>query len=462
MANQARIIAFLLCILVALGLTHVTRGPEFNTPQVYVLFLLFFSVGLWITEAVPPFATGIMIIGFLVFSLGSPDIGSDYGIDVMAYVNTWSDSVIWLILGGFFIAQAMTNTRLDTKIFEFGVRRFGASPRWLLLGLMLSTAVASMCVSNTATTAMMFAALAPLLGRSDDLPNLSKALAIGIPAAASLGGMGTLIGSPPNAVAADLINNLQDGTMQIGFLEWMYFGIPVALALIFVLWQVLLWKYPVKIEPLDIQSLIVNSDPQQENGEYYNHRLRRQVVTVVLLVTIVLWITERVHHIPIAAVSGIPIIALTMMGIITGQDVRQLPWDTLMLVAGGLSLGLAIQHTGLSAYFVETLRGFQMAPLLIVIAFALLTVIMSNIMSNTAAVSILVPASVLMTAVSPESLSLVIGLCASCALFLPISTPPNAIAYSTGLVEQRDFRMGGLIAGLLGPVLVMLWVSLLV
>ncbi len=138
-----------------------------------------------------------------------------------------------------------------------------------------------------------------------------------------------------------------------------------------------------------------------------------------------------------------------------------MPWDTLMLVAGGLSLGLAIQETGLSKEFVAGLKGFQMQPLVMVAVFAYATVILSNIMSNTATVAILVPAASLISGADPVILPLVVGLSASCALFLPVSTPPNAIAFSTGYVEQKDFRFAGLIVGLGGPILIMLWVYLL-
>ena len=147
------------------------------------------------------------------------------------------------------------------------------------------------------------------------------------------------------------------------------------------------------------------------------------------------------------------------MGIITGEDVRALPWDTLMLVAGGLSLGLAIQDTGLSAYFVDQIQQWPFNPLLVLPIFALLTVILSNIMSNTAAATILIPVAALWPGVHPAVLPFIIGLAASCALFLPVSTPPNAIVLATGKVTQQEFHFGGIMVGLLGPVLIIIWVA---
>ncbi len=193
-AVQGDVIAFLLSLITAFLLTYFLRQPDFTVPQVYVMFLLFFAVGLWVTEAIPPFAVGIMIIGFLVFSLGSPEIVDEHGIDVKAFVDTWSDSVIWLMLGGFFLSAGLKITGLDFDLFKLTASRFSKSQPMLLFGLMITTAVMSMVISNTATTAMMFAAVLPLLSNDEASSNLRKAIALGIPAAAGIGGMGTVIG----------------------------------------------------------------------------------------------------------------------------------------------------------------------------------------------------------------------------------------------------------------------------
>jgi sodium-dependent dicarboxylate transporter 2/3/5 len=442
-------------------LTYFLRQPDFTIPQVYVMFLLFFAVGLWITEAIPPFAVGIMIIGFLVFSLGSPEIVDKHDIDVKAFVDTWSDSVIWLMLGGFFLSAGLKITGLDFDLFKLTASRFSKSQPMLLFGLMITTALMSMVISNTATTAMMFAAVLPLLSNDEASSDLRKAIALGIPAAAGIGGMGTIIGSPPNAVAADLINNSLKRT-EIGFLEWMYFSVPVVIVLLILVWKALLIKYPLKKTPVDVTSFSTGKEEEDLDAvDQRTNAMQKRIMLSILGLTVLLWLTGRIHNIPIAAVSGIPIIGLTMLSVVTSQDVRELPWDTLMLVAGGLSLGLAIQETGLSKEFVAGLKGFHMQPLVMVAVFAYVTVILSNIMSNTATVAILVPAASLISGADPVILPLVVGLSASCALFLPVSTPPNAIAFSTGYVEQKDFRFAGLIVGLGGPILIMLWVYLL-
>ncbi|STO71881.1 di- and tricarboxylate transporter [Avibacterium paragallinarum] len=156
-----------------------------------------------------------------------------------------------------------------------------------------------------------------------------------------------------------------------------------------------------------------------------------------------------------------------MTGVLEAKDVRRLPWDTLMLVAGGLALGLAIEEQQIATHFVEKISHIQVSFVLLLILFGFITVLLSNFMSNTAATTILIPMGVSLLAmvgggnVNPTILPLVIGLSASCALFLPVSTPPNTIAFSTGLIKQSEFRLGGVIIGLLGPALTMVWIMLL-
>ncbi|MFD1314755.1 SLC13 family permease [Namhaeicola litoreus] len=447
---QQRVIYFLISVIFAFGLTYALDSPELDQAQIYVLFLLFLSIGLWITEAVPPFTVGLLIFGFLVFALGKyyneidPENANKY---VQKYVQTWSNSVIWLMLGGFFMAEALQKVGLDKAIFKMTISKFGTKPKYVLLGIMLVTAIFSMIMSNTATTAMMIAAVLPFINTLDDNAPMTKAMLIGIPAAASLGGMGTIIGSPPNAIAVDALNS---HGMPFGFLEWMVIGFPVAIILVLLMWYLLTLKYVPSVTSINLSFLEEPESP--DNSKLF--LMKKRIVAGVLILTLLLWLTGNLHGIPASAVSLLPIMVLTMLRIVTGDDVRNLPWDTLMLVAGGLSLGLAIQETGLAEYYVNKLQNFELNFYALVALFAFLTVIMSNFMSNTATTTILIPIAIILVSTQREILPIVIGLCASTALFLPISTPPNAIAFSTGKLNQKDFRFGGLIAGLLGPIII--------
>jgi sodium-dependent dicarboxylate transporter 2/3/5 len=185
---------------------------------------------------------------------------------------------------------------------------------------------------------------------------------------------------------------------------------------------------------------------------------QRNIVLVIIIVTVLMWLTGELHGISVAGVSAIPIVFLTLTGVLTGKDVRALPWDTLFLVAGGLSLGVALQFNGLLTHYATQMASLNVSPLTFMIIFAFATMAFSNVMSHTATATVLVPLGM---AIMPEvktEIAMIIGLSASTAMLLPVSTPPNAIAFSTGLIQLKDFRLGGILSGLVGPILVVLWV----
>ncbi|TXE17404.1 SLC13/DASS family transporter [Psychroflexus gondwanensis] len=434
-------------------MSYLIKDSSFTEGQTSVLFILLFAIALWVTEAIPPFAVGILIIGYLVFTMSNLESEN-----VKQYVQTWSDSVIWLFLGGFFIAESMKKTALDQSLLKIIVPKLGGQSKNILLGLMLITAFLSMLMSNTATTAMMIASIAPItLGLGKDAP-LSKALLIGIPTAAAIGGMGTIIGSAPNAIAVGALDGIG---IRISFFEWMLIGVPVALVLVFIFWVALLKKYQIKRKSLDLSFL--QNTKSKTSADISKTQIR--ITVIIILTSLVFWLTSQWTGIPVAAVSGIPIVGLTMFGILDADDMRKLPWDTLMLVAGGLALGLAVQQQGLTDYFISFINVQSLNFYVLSFIFALLSVIFSNIMSNTATTTIMIPLAIsfalLLPEQSPKTIPLIIALSASCALLLPVSTPPNAIAYSTGQLEQSDFRFGGILIGILGPILVCVWVILL-
>jgi sodium-dependent dicarboxylate transporter 2/3/5 len=279
----------------------------------------------------------------------------------------------------------------------------------------------------------------------------SKSILIGIPAAASVGGIGTIIGSTPNAIA---VGALQEIGVTITFLDWMIFGLPIALLLVYSFYKILVRNIPktMSIEDLKLSHLSRTSSSDKKD---------KRAVTFTLIITISLWLTEPIHGIPVAATSAVPIVFLTLTQVINAKQVRSLPWDTLMLVAGGLALGLAIVEVGLSTIIMEALTNLAFHQVWIMIIFSFIGVLLSNVMSNTAASAILVPLGLSLTGVFGIAAPLIIAISCSCALLLPVSTPANAIAYSTGMIEQKDFRKGGLFFIVVGPIvafgIIMLW-----
>jgi sodium-dependent dicarboxylate transporter 2/3/5 len=449
---RVTVIKFTVSLLLALGAAYFLKEPGFSDSQIYVSFLLVFAIGLWFTEAIPAFAVGLFIMAFLVFALGNKNFNSaPEKIDI--YVNTFSSSIIWLMLGGFFLSSAMTKTKLDQTLLKFTIRMSGASPRRLLIGLMLTTMFASMLMSNTATTAMVVAAISPLLTSLGKTSRIAKGLLLGVTVAAATGGMATIIGSPPNLIAAGALENA--GT-PIDFLHWMEFGLPVSVVLTSVLCFMLIKIYIKDNTPISISFLETEKEKMPREL-----RTQRNIVVVVLIVTVLMWLTGELHGISVAAVSAIPIVFLTLTRVVTGKDVQSLPWDTLLLVAGGLSLGVALQHTGLVNLYAGKLHRLALSPTAYLIIFGFLTMALSNVMSHTATATLLIPLGLVLLVNAKIDVALIIALSSATAMLLPVSTPPNAIVFSTGYLEQKDFQKAGLLIGIVGPLLIYFWVTLI-
>jgi len=445
-----QVILVLVSIFVGITCGYVLTPETFSDSQQHTVFLLVFALLLWLTEAVPPFAVGLLIICFQLFAYGTPLMNSAPE-DTQRYLNSFSSSVIFLMLGGFFLADAMRKTGLDREVFRLAVSLFGRQPGRVLLGLMLTTAVLSMIMSNTATTAMMIAAVTPFLLTYGPGSDFAKAVLVGIPAAASVGGMGTIIGSPPNAVA---VGALEQAGVEVTFLKWMLLGAPLAIVLCLGFWFLLGLRYRWGEDPIEIE-LEPSEDIVGRSGR------DRRIVIVTTAVTMVLWLTSSMHSVPVATVSAVPVAMLTVTGVLGARDMRLLPWDTIMLVAGGLALGLAIVDQGVAEYYLGQLNlgDARMAGLMLL--FGYITVVLSNIMSNTATASILIPIAAVLLVGRSEFVTIAIALSASSALMLPVSTPPNAIAYSSGMIEAREFRYGGFLIGGITPILTVAWVWVL-
>ena len=263
-----------------------------------------------------------------------------------------------------------------------------------------------------------------------------------IPFAANIGGMGTPIASPPNAVTVAF---LKDIGIEISFLEWTLTALPFVLVLLLITW-ITLWKvYQPK------HKIILKSEAHQINPQGY-------YVMTIFVTTIGLWLSEGWHGLPTSVVAFFPIIAFTSTGIIRRSDINSLEWHILILIAGGLALGSGLKITQLDYYLVELIPQSRtlIFPLLVTV-----TVLLSTFMSNTAAANLLIPLGV-SYAVSMDNsgLALEIGIgiafAASLAMSLPISTPPNAIAYAKGILHSKDFSKAGIFIGVTGIALIIL------
>ncbi|MBD1577749.1 SLC13/DASS family transporter [Vibrio sp. S11_S32] len=431
--------------------------------QQRVAAIFVFATLSWILEPIPIYATSVAIITLELFLVsdkaiiffrgaeGSPQYGAVMShIDIMA---TFASPIIILFLGGFFLAIAATKYRLDVNLARVLLKPFGQNPRYVMLGLMLITGMFSMFMSNTATTAMMLSILAPVIAifRPNDPGRIAFALCI--PLAANIGGIGTPIGTPPNAIALKYLH----GANTIGFGEWMAFGVPFVIIMMALAWVLINKLFPAKQQKieLDIQ------------GEFLKTP-KAILVYVTFISTILLWLMGSSHGMNSYTVAMIPVMVFLMTGIITKDDLKKISWDVLWLVSGGIALGLALDKSGLAELMVYSIPFDSFSPYVVLIGAAFLSLTMANFMSNTATANLLMPImaalGVSMSSLVPlggeVTLLLVVTFAASLGMALPISTPPNALAHATGHIQTKEMATVGIIIGVSGVLLsfVMVWI----
>jgi len=426
-----------------------------------VIAVFAFATLMWLTEAIPSWATSVLIIVILLFTCSTSSLwlfSADDGvvplgtlIGYKSLMYTFADPIIMLFLGGFILAIAATKTGLDVLLAKVMLKPFGTNPKFVLLGFILATGVFSMFLSNTATAAMMLTFLTPVL---KSLPADGKGkigLALAIPIGANIGGIATPIGTPPNAIALKYLNDPEGLNMNLGFGQWMLFMLPLALMILFIAWILLLKLFPFKAKTIELNIEGTTKKDWQSI-----------VVYITFAVTILLWVCDRVTGVNSNVVAMLPIGVFCACGIITRRDLEEINWSVLWMVAGGFALGVAMQDTGLATHMIESIPFNSWSPLLMMVGSGLLCYALSNFISNTATASLLVPILAVVGTAAAENLApfggvapLLVGLAmsASLAMILPISTPPNALAHATGMVEQKDMMRVGLIMGIIGFVL---------
>lgn len=418
----------------------------------WCLFILIFAAGLWVSEAIPAFAVSLLVIGLEIMILGRPGgVFATGESDWVMFVEPWASPVIWLFFGGFVLAEAASKSGLDRNVCRLVISRCRSEPKRVLLGTMGVTFVFSMFISNTATTAMMMAVITPVVMALPRGQPFAKALLIGVPFAANLGGMGTVIGSPPNAIAVGILQE----HAPVPFLKWMYLGLPPALLLAAGVWAYLLVRYPAGQARLDFSAATAPTPKDQQAPIW-----QQWVVFGVFVATVMLWMTGPLHGVPTPVVSFLPITAFTVTGVLLATDMRKLPWDVLLLLTGGLALGVGVQETGVADWLVAKVPTETLGKIVLTGGLAYVCMLLSNFMSNTAATNIIVPVAAAIGTGFDVAIIIPIALAASTAMCLPVSTPPNAIAFSYGRIETRDLVTGGLAIGVIGPLLAVLWCAM--
>ena len=378
--------------------------------------------------------------------------GADFGAELKSsdIMATFANPIIILFLGGFILAIAATKSGLDVLLAKNLIRPFGKKSENVLLGFLLITGFFSMFVSNTATAAMMLTFLTPVFAA---LPANGKgrvALTLSIPVAANLGGMATPIGTPPNAIALQALNG-PELHMGIGFGQWMAFMFPLVIALLLISWFLLKKWFPFSQKTIELKI-----------EGHVHHGWRMWVVCITFAVTILMWLLDKVTGVDANTVALIPIAVFAVTGVITAKDLQQINWSVIWMVAGGFALGLGMNGSGLATAAIASIPFGSWSPMVILIVSGLICYFLSNFISNTATAALLVPILAVVCNGMGASLDPVggtstilmgIALSASAAMCLPISTPPNAIAYSTGLVDQKSMLKIGIVVGIITLVL---------
>lgn len=436
--------------------------------QQRVIALFVFAALMWMFEIIPNWATSVLIIVVALLTVSDKGLGffcnPEFGqlVSYKKIMSSFADPVVMLFLGGFVLAIMAERFGLDVTLAKSLLSVFGTKPKMVLLGFLIIISVFSMFMSNTATAAMMLAFLAPVLHKlpSDDKGKIG--LALSIPVAANLGGIGTPIGTPPNATAKGY---LEQAGIDVSFGDWCVHMVPYVIIMILLAWILLLVFFPFKTQKLVLE--IPANDKKKD--------WKSKLVWATFIITILLWATEQLHHISSNVVALIPLAVFTATGLFGKEEIKEINWSVLWLVAGGFALGYLLQDTGLAKVLITAIPFGSMSVILVLVVAGFVCYFLSNFISNSATAALLIPILIVVAEgmADPaaannaafiamggtQAMIIFIAVCASIAMLFPISTPPNAIAASTGLVETKDMAKVGIIIGVVGFIFGFFWLT---
>ncbi len=429
----------LIAAILVFTFSNIPAAPRI-VAGVFTLVVIF-----WITEVFPLYVTAMLGPFLLAVFLGP--LAKNWDVEpynFKIFLHPFASPVVVLLLGGFLMARVFSTYHLDAEFSGFFISRFGKKPKVILLGFMGLTAFMSMWMSNTATTAIMVATILPIVRDLPERSNFKKALMLGIPFAANIGGMATPIGTPPNAIA---IGMLAGSKVGVTFFQWTCAGIGPVVIMLLVSWFLLLKVFPTKQTSLDIKA------PEADKS----NKITRTVIYTTIVVTILLWLTDAVHGIHASVIAIFPVLVFTTTGIAGKRILRDVSWEVLFLVGGGIAMGVAITETGLSDIIIGTLNLKGIGLLWVGLILAFVAASLSTIMSNTASANLLIPIAISVSSFNPAFMAISVAICASMGMGLPVSTPPNAIAYGSGMISIKDmFKVGARIT-VIGVVLTVLY-----
>lgn len=435
----------LVAAVIAFAIPFVFEFNGLSTAGHRMLAIFLVAIVLWVTEAIPLYATAVLIIMLEILMISDQalvELPSSFDpLSFRDYFAALADPVLMLVLGGFFLAMGASKFRLDRAMGRILMRPFGTNPARIMLGLMIITAIFSMFMSNTATTATMMAVVLPVVAALAPEDRLRVGMVLAIPFAANIGGIGTPVGTPPNAIA---IGQLAQAGISVSFGRWMLMALPIVAILLLIAWWLLRRMFP-----SDTASITIKIE-----GEFERSR-NAYIFYGVFILTVLLWMTESFHGVTSSIIGFVPVVTLLATGVLKDKDIQNVQWHVLWLVAGGIALGKGVVDSGLDDWVIGLVSWESFGPTVIAAVFAGTALVLSTVMSNSASANLLVPLGISLTMsgtvdLDPLIVGFMIAIGASLAMALPISTPTNAVAYSSGLIKTGDMAKTGLLIGVIG------------
>jgi len=439
--NRAVRIAIVAVLLIVIPQLFIESAIYSRIVSIAAVCLL-----LWISEIVPPFVPTLLLWTLVPLLLGSID-----GRFSVSHVLSWAvDPVMALFFGGFVLGVATERNGLGQRLTQFALESSGNSFKKFLLFVILITAFLSMWMSNIAAAALVLACLHSVLARFEDDHVLRRVLLVGVAFGADFGGMATPIGTGPNAIAIASIS----ATQPVSFLSWMAFAFPLTIGMLIVSYVFLLWRARESErdwKKRGAQLRTVFEKSKDEESDVVPHRIS---FLIIFAGTILLWLTEPLHGIPAAVIALGSAALIFLAGVLTKKDLTRIDWSTLLLIAGGITLGRLLEQSALIKTASANVPFADFHPMFGLFLLCLTSAMLAALMSNTATTVLLIPLA--MTLIPAPSTAILIAVSASFGIPFVISTPPNAMVFGQGGVKFGDLFWPGIVLMVAGCFLVSL------
>ncbi|MEE9439020.1 MAG: DASS family sodium-coupled anion symporter [Saprospiraceae bacterium] len=425
----------------------------------------------WVTEAVAIYVTALLPI--ILFPLTG-------ALSISATSSSYGHKYIFLFLGGFLLAVAIEKWNLHKRIALNIINAIGTNANNIILGFMAATAFLSMWISNTATAVMMLPIGMAVISQFTDNPDtpqkedriFGKALMLSIAYSASIGGIATLIGTPPNLILAGVLKETYN--IDLSFTQWMSFGLPISIVLLFTCWKYLTnFAFDFRSEEFPNGRALI----KQQLNQIGHISFEEKRVLAIFILTAFCWIFRSklqiiIPHLDDTIIAMIASISLFLIPskksknrLLDWEDTRKIPWGILILFGGGMALAQGFKVTGLANWigsYLTSLQGITTLLLICILVAAVnfLTEITSNIATTAMLLPILAPLAITLD-IHPYMLMISATLAASCAFMLPVATPPNAVVFGSGYLKISDMIKAGFIMNIISILIITLFVFLL-